>query len=630
MRERVMSKDVRTKNAKPVLKWAGGKGQIIDVLKSNVPTKYNKYIEPFVGGGALFFAEDPHDAIIADSNAELINLYSVLASDVHSLINELKHYKYDKDMYYAVRAKQPNDLSTVERAARMIYLNKTGFNGLYRVNQKGEFNVPFGKYKNPKILDSDNLIKASKQLQKATIINDDYVNVLNNYAEEGDFIFLDPPYMPVSQYSNFKRYTKEQFSEQDQKNLAFIVDKLVNKGCFVLLTNSDNPFILDLYKKYDISILNTRRSINSKAGRRTGKDILVKAFPTQEKLIPVKVPVQNNLFPSTRYMGSKEKLLPYINAAVEDIEFNSVLDLFSGSGSVSYFFKTMGKQVFSNDYMTFASDFSLATIENNSSILTKHDMQLLLNSKPHNNDHFVAKNFKGLYFSDNDNNFIDLIRSNRSLIAGKYKQAIISSAISRACMKRRPRGIFTYTGNRYNDGRRDLRLSLKEQFEEAVKLFNSSIFDNNQDNKIFNLNFRDVDVDADLIYLDPPYYSKLSDNEYVRRYHFVEGLSKNWKNVEMQWNTKTKKFKNYPTPFDSKESTYKAFEYLFSKYRHKKVLVSYSSNSLPTKEELITMMRKNFKTVKTFEIDYKYSFGTHHHKKSNINNKVKEYLFLGY
>ncbi|MBM6940777.1 Dam family site-specific DNA-(adenine-N6)-methyltransferase [Limosilactobacillus coleohominis] len=620
----------RTTTAKPVLKWAGGKGQILDVLESNMPAKYNKYIEPFVGGGALFFAENPNNAIIADSNSELINLYNVIASNVYQLIDELKHYKYDKEMYYAVRAKQPKELTKIERAARMIYLNKTGFNGLYRVNKKGEFNVPFGKYKNPKILDEDNLIKASHQLQKATIINDDYANVLSNYAQEGDFIFLDPPYMPVSQYSDFKRYTKNQFGEEDQKKLSHIVNSLVNKGCFVLLTNSDNPLILDLYKDYDISILNTRRSINSKANKRTGKDILVKAFPSQNELIPTEIPIQNNSFPATRYMGSKEKLLPYINAAIQGISFNSVLDLFSGSASVSYFFKSKGKKVFSNDYMTFASDFALATVENNNVTLTDKDMDILLNSEPHSNDHFVAKTFKGLYFSDVDNDFIDLIRSNRSLIKGRYKQALISAAISRACMKRRPRGIFTYTGNRYDDGRRDLRLSLKEQFINAVKLFNASVFDNKQINKTFNQDFRNIDVDADLIYLDPPYYSKLSDNEYVRRYHFVEGLSRNWKNVNMQWNTKTKKFKNYPTPFDSKESTYKAFEYLFSKYKQKKVLVSYSSNSLPTKEELISMMSNNFNNIKIFEIDYKYSFGTYRHKKSNANNKVKEYLFLGY
>lgn len=625
-----MSKEVKISKAKPVVKWAGGKGQMLNVLESNMPNQYNKYIEPFIGGGALFFAENPQNAIIADSNTELINLYNVIASDVNKLIEELKHYKYDKDMYYSVRAKQPKDLSKIERAARMIYLNKTGFNGLYRVNKKGEFNVPFGRYKNPKILDEDNLIKASNQLKKATIINDDYANVLDRYAEEGDFIFLDPPYMPVSQYSDFKRYTKNQFGEEDQKKLAHIVDKLVNKGCFVLLTNSDNPLILDLYKNYDISVLNTRRSINSKASKRTGKDILVKAFPSGNKLIPVNVPLQNNLFPGTRYMGSKEKLLPYINAAIQDISFNSVLDLFSGSASVSYFFKTKGKQVFSNDYMTFASDFSLASVENNKVTLSNKDMNLLLNTIPHNNDHFVAKTFKDLYFNDDDNNFLDLIRSNRPLIKDIYKQAIISAAISRACMKRRPRGIFTYTGNRYNDGRRDLKLSLKEQFIEAVKLFNSAVFDNHQDNKTFNQDFRNVNVDADLIYLDPPYYSKLSDNEYVRRYHFVEGLSKDWKNVEMQWNTKTKKFKNYPTPFDTKESTYEAFEYLFSKYKHKKILVSYSSNSLPTKDELTTMMRKYFKNIKIFEVDYKYSFGTHKHKKANANNKVKEYLFLGY
>lgn len=617
--------------AKPVLKWAGGKGQMIDILQENMPKQFNKYIEPFVGGGALFFATQPHKAIISDSNEELINLYKVIANNVNELMMALKPLKYDKDLYYKIRAQQPRDLTSIERAARMIYLNKTGFNGLYRVNKKGEFNVPFGRYKNPKILDENNLLLASEQLKKATIIQGDYLDVLEKYSEKGDFIFLDPPYMPVSKYSDFKRYTKDQFREDDQKRLAEEVDRLVAKGCYVLLTNSDNPLILEMYHKYDITVVNTRRSINSKANKRNGKDILVKAFPSEkENINPIAIPQQNDEFPSTRYMGSKEKLLPYINAAIKDIKFNSVLDLFSGSASVSYFFKTLGKKVISNDYMTFASDFALATVENNTTKLSAEDINLLLNTVPKQNDHFVSKTFEGLYFNDEDNDFLDLIRMNRILIKDKYKQAIINAALSRACMKRRPRGIFTYTGNRYDDGRKDLKMSLKEQFLSAVKVFNDSVFDNHQSNIALNEDFSKVTEEADLIYLDPPYYSKLSDNEYVRRYHFVEGLAKDWKNVEMQWNTKTKKFKNYPTPFKSKRTTYEAFEQLFAKYKNKKILVSYSSNSLPTKDEMINMMEKNFNTVRVFNVDYNYSFGTHRHKKKNNNNRVKEYLFLGY
>ncbi|HIX36239.1 MAG TPA: Dam family site-specific DNA-(adenine-N6)-methyltransferase [Candidatus Limosilactobacillus merdigallinarum] len=616
---------------KPVVKWAGGKGQMLSVLESAMPKHFNKYIEPFVGGGALFFDISPQNAVISDANEELINMYKAIAEDVDGVINELKQYRYDKDLYYQVRAMDPKQMTQTAAAARTLYLNHTGFNGLYRVNKKGQFNVPFGRYKNPRILDEANLRAANEVLKKTTILAGDYLDVLKEYAKPGDLIFLDPPYVPVSKYSDFKRYTSNQFGEEDQKKLAQEVERLYDLGCYVMLTNSNHPMVKELYSNYDIQTFKTRRSINSNANKRTGEDILVKAYPDSElTVMPKEIPAQNDLFPQTRYMGSKEKLLPYIAAVADDLHFDSVLDLFSGSGTVSYLFKSLGKKVIANDYMTFTSDFSKALIENSDVKLSKEDLDTLLNTKPLKNDLFVEETFKDLYFSDEDNAFIDLIRSNISLFDDEIKKALTYSALARACMKRRPRGIFTYTGNRYNDGRKDLRLSLKQHFIKAVEEFNNAVFDNGKQNRSLNLDFREVNVDADLIYLDPPYYSPLSDNEYVRRYHFVEGLSRNWKGVQMQWNTKTKKFKNYPTPFSSKESTYQAFADLFEKYKNKKVIVSYSSNSLPTKDEMVEMMKSNFNTVKVYSVDYKYSFGTHKHKKGNSNNQVKEYLFVGY
>lgn len=622
---------MNNKKIKPIVKWAGGKGQLLPLLESKLPKHFNKYIEPFVGGGALFFDLTPQKAVIADANKELINLYKAVSTDVEGVINELKKYKYDKDMYYKTRNLDPAKLTITQAAARTIYLNHTCFNGLYRINKNGQFNVPFGRYKNPKILDEDNLRKASSILQKTTIVADDYLDVLKKYAEPGDFIFLDPPYMPISQYSDFKRYTINQFGIEDQKRLANEVQRLYKLGCYVMLTNSNHPLIHELYNEFDLTIYQTKRMINSKANRRKGEDLLVLAYPSADRILKgIEIPAQNSLFPQTRYMGSKEKLLPYIASVVDGIEFDSVLDLFSGTGDVSYLFKTLGKRVISNDYMKFTSDFSKALIENNNKTISDKELHMLLNTEPKYNDNFISNTFRGLYFNNTDNIFLDKVRANIQLIKDDTKKAIIYSALSRACMKKRPRGIFTYTGNRYNDGRKDLKLSLQQHFVNAIKLFNNAIFDNGKTNKSFNKDFRDIEVEADLIYIDPPYYSPLSDNEYVRRYHFVEGLAKDWKDVEMQWNTKTKKFKNYPTPFSKKDSTYAAFNNLFKRYKDKIVLVSYSSNSLPTKEEMIDMMQKNFNTVKVFSIDYKYSFGTHHHKKGNGNNQVQEYLFLGY
>lgn len=613
--------------AKPILKWAGGKGQILEMLTDNLPSTYNKYIEPFFGGGALFFNLNPKNSIIADANAEIINLYQVVADNVEDLISALAKFKYDKDMFYAVRAQDPSQLSKVEQAARTIYLNKTDFNGLYRVNRKGEFNVPFGRYVNPKILDEGNLRAASRVLQHATIIAGDYLDVLKKYAEPGDLIFLDPPYMPVSKSSDFKRYTANQFGEDDQRKLASEVERLTKLGCHVLLTNSNHPLIEELYAPYYSKIIPTRRMISSKASTRKSTDILVRNYKLQDELLPSKAEylTQSSKYPSTRYMGSKEKLLPYIAAAAESLDFDSVLDLFSGSGTVSYLFKTMGKQVISNDFMTFSSTFTKAMVENDATTLSDATLKEVLQPTILN-DSFVETKFKDLYFNDADNLFIDTIRANLSKVTDQYESAIITAALVRACMKKRPRGIFTYTGNRYDDGRRDLQLTLQEQFIEAVEEINAAIFDNKKENKSFNQDALTLDQSADLIYMDPPYFSTLSDNDYVRRYHFVEGIARDWQGVTIQENTKTKKFKNYSTPFSTKDGTYSAFRELFHRYRDKKIILSYSSNSLPTSGELLDMLQEEFKTVKLFCIDYKYSFAS---QTKGINkNSVKEYLFV--
>ena len=168
---------------KPILKWAGGKTQLLEHLLPKIPKEYNKYIEPFFGGGALFFALKPNNSIIADSNPELINLYRVIAKDVNSLISELKNLKNEKDFFYDMRKKEFSELSEIAAAARTIFLNKTAFNGLYRVNKKGQFNVPFGYYKNPKILDEDQLLAASKLLKKTKILLGDFKDVLCENAK---------------------------------------------------------------------------------------------------------------------------------------------------------------------------------------------------------------------------------------------------------------------------------------------------------------------------------------------------------------------------------------------------------------------------------------------------------------
>ena len=327
-------------------------------------------------------------------------------------------------------------------------------------------------------------------------------------------------------------------------------------------------------------------------------------------------------------MGSKTKLLDNIWQACNKFDFNSVLDLFSGSGIVSYMFKAQGKAVYSNDYMAMSAVYTKAMVENNSVTLSVADAQKLLkpNSK---NDHFVAETFKDLYYSDEDNELIDRIRTNIKGVRDPFKKSIAMAALIRACIKKRPRGIFTYTGHRYDDGRLDLQTSLEDHFLNAVELVNNAVFDNKNSNSSKRGDAMSFVGKPDLVYMDPPYYSKLSDNQYVRRYHFVEGLACDWKNVEIQWHTSTKKFKSYPTPFSSRKGASDAFDKLFQKFKDSIIVVSYSSNSLPTLDEMVAILSK-YKRVEVVQVDHKYSFGNQNHKINDNKNAVKEYLFTGY
>lgn len=261
--------------AKPFLKWAGGKTQMLTDLEKFLPFEFEKYIEPFIGAGALFFHLNSEMNVISDANAELIDTYKVIRDSPDELIEKLQEYKNEEKFFYKVREIDPNNLSKVERAARVIFLNKTCFNGLYRVNKKGHFNTPFGHRKNPLISDAETIMNASLKLSNTTILNDDFEIVLNNYASPKDLIFLDPPYEPISEYADFKRYTKDFFSQEDQIRLKNQFDRLVEIGAYPILTNSDAPFILDLYKDYRIEIVETRRSISSNAKTRKGRDIIV-------------------------------------------------------------------------------------------------------------------------------------------------------------------------------------------------------------------------------------------------------------------------------------------------------------------------------------------------------------------
>jgi DNA adenine methylase len=618
--------------AKPILKWAGGKTQMLGDLLPKVPSSYGRYIEPFLGGGAMFFALQPEQAVIADSNPELINLYRQVANHVDDVVCQLKKYENTQEMFYAVRGQDWTMLPEAEAAARTIFLNKTCFNGLYRVNKKGRFNVPFGKYKNPKICDEEGLKAASAALKKAEIVCGDYLLVLEHYAQPGDFVFLDPPYLPISEYSDFKRYTKEQFYEEDHVELAKMVKTLHERGCHVILTNSNHPLVHELYAPFTIDVIQTKRHISCNGSTRKGEDVIVTIPPKQRtliKLLPKPLPEQVSAYPPTRFMGSKSKLLSEIWSVASQFNVDTVVDLFSGSGIVGYMFKAQGKSVISNDYMAMSATFTKAMIENNTVTLPLEEAERLLVAHKES-DHFVSTKFQGLYYTDEENDLIDTLRTNIAAIRDPYKHAIAMTALIRACTKKRPRGIFTYTGHRYDDGRKDLQKSLAEQFLDAVEAVNSAVFDNGKVNRSKHGDAMDLRVEqADLVYIDPPYYSPLSDNEYVRRYHFVEGLARDWKGVEIQEHTQTKKFKSYPTPFSTRKGAADAFDRLFKKFANSILIVSYSSNSLPTQDEMVAIMAKHKKHVEVIPIDYKYSFGNQNEAKTH-RNSVQEYLFVGY
>ena len=241
-----------------------------------IPNGYNNYIEPFVGGGALYFHLARKNSIINDSNSEIINLYKGISKYPELIIQGLKNYKNNEDFYYNLRKNIPN--SKLSKAIRTIYLNRTCFNGLYRVNKKGEFNVPYGKYKNVNFVDENNLLQASKLLKKTKIYNKNYKYILQNYCKSGDLVFLDPPYIPISKYSDFKRYTKKQFHLEDQVELSKYYKKLDKKGCYLILTNSNHEIIKKLYDDFNIKIIKTKRNINSKGSKRTGEDIVITNF----------------------------------------------------------------------------------------------------------------------------------------------------------------------------------------------------------------------------------------------------------------------------------------------------------------------------------------------------------------
>lgn len=258
----------------PFLKWAGSKRQLLPDLRKYVPSDYSVYFETFLGGGALFFDIAPRRAVLADANWELIETYRAVRDYVEELIKLLSKYPRDRDVYYKIRDESTNDRSSIEIGARFIYINRCGFNGLWRENKKGQCNVPFGDMKAP-VCDAERLRACSKILKNAEIFHLDFSVAMR--AKDGDFCYFDPPYVPLNATSNFVAYTSKGFSSENQVRLRDLALRLRSRGVHVLLSNSNAPVVRSLYQDFEIKEVMARRGINSKAdGRGKIKELLIR------------------------------------------------------------------------------------------------------------------------------------------------------------------------------------------------------------------------------------------------------------------------------------------------------------------------------------------------------------------
>jgi len=333
-------------------------------------------------------------------------------------------------------------------------------------------------------------------------------------------------------------------------------------------------------------------------------------------------------YPQLRFMGSKFRLLPWMFEVLAQLEFDTALDAFCGSGCVSYLLKAMGKQVTANDFLNFSATIAKAAIENSRVRLSDDDLEALLAYDPRHH-RFIARTFGGIFYSDEDLRFLDRTWWNTRELCDEYRRAIAVSSLIRSCVKRQPRGVFTVAGDpeHYKDGRRDLRLSIREHFLEQVRVYNASVFDNDRRNLATRSDVFDIDTTGiDLVYMDPPYVPRSDDNCYIKRYHFLEGLSCYWKDLEILADSRVRKIKKYYTPFSYKKSAVAAFDRMFSTFSDSILVLSYSSNGYPDLDVLLDLMRKHKASVEVFEKEHRYHFGTH---KAAERNQVREYLVVG-
>lgn len=349
---------------------------------------------------------------------------------------------------------------------------------------------------------------------------------------------------------------------------------------------------------------------------------------SQLELFDSGYPISANQYPMIRYMGSKYRLLPWIYSVLSKLSFDSALDAFSGSCCVAYLLKGMGKETHTNDLLNMSATISTALIENNTQTVSEADVELLL-TYDSRHKRFIQKTYSGIFFDPEDLAFLDQIWWQIRKLKSQYKKAIALSALIRSCAKRQPRGVFTISGNldHYKDGRRDLRLSIREHFLEQIHVYNQAVFDNGRENGANQGTIFDYTSSAcDLVYLDPPYVPRADDNCYIKRYHFLEGLSCYWENRKIMENTKVRKLEKLYTPFSYRHTAHEAFLQMFDKFKESTIVLSYSSNAYPDLAELVAMLEQFKPSVHVYTRQHRYHFGTHQAVKRAV---VDEYLIVG-
>lgn len=341
------------------------------------------------------------------------------------------------------------------------------------------------------------------------------------------------------------------------------------------------------------------------------------------------VPATMAKFPRFRYMGSKFRLIPWLHDTLQDLPFETASDVFSGSGVVSYLLKGMGKQVRSNDALAFPGVLTAATVANNSTLLSAQDLAELLSAKSGNRDErFIRQTYEGIFYTPAELDFLDHLWSGIRQMESPFKRAVALAAILRSAIKRQPRGLFTVAGDpeRYKDGRRDLRLTLREHFIEQVACYNAAVFTNGKRNTSSCSDVFDVPQGSDLVYMDPPYVPRADDNCYIKRYHFLEGLACYWEGKELLMNTKVRKIAKPFTPFAYRKTALDAFDRLFRHFADSTLVLSYSSNAYPDLTILRSIMGRYKRNVEVLEKNHRYHIGTHGAVKRNA---VQEYLLIG-